>query len=148
MCHRPWGRKESDTILASEQQQLLHAPGGAERQGDMPQSQPTLSCLSYGLTPQCHPRLPSPRIGPAPGDFIVGEGRALWAAVYGVSQSQTRLKRLSSCSSNRTVLGRSSLGANLLGADTAARSEVSCSGSPLGHLLPLAPLETALRFRS
>ena len=70
-CCSPWGRKESDTILAAEQQQLLHAPGGAEHQGDMPQSQPTLSCLSYTLTPRGHPRLPSPRIGPALGDFIV-----------------------------------------------------------------------------
>ena len=65
------GVAESDTILAAEQQQLLHAPGGAEHQGDMPQSQPTLSCLSYALTPRGHPHLPSPRIGPALGDFIV-----------------------------------------------------------------------------
>ena len=65
------GVAESDTILAAEQQQLLHAPGGAEHQGDMPQSQPTLSCLSYSLTPRGHPHLPSPRIGPALGDFIV-----------------------------------------------------------------------------
>ena len=68
---QPMGSQESDTILAAEQQQLLHAPGGAEHQGDMPQSQPTLSCLSYTLTPRGHPRLPSPRIGPALGDFIV-----------------------------------------------------------------------------
>ena len=67
----PMGCKESDTILAAEQQQLLHAPGGAECQGDMPQSQPTMSCLSYALTPRSHPHLPSLRIGPALGDFIV-----------------------------------------------------------------------------
>ena len=31
------------------------------------------------------------------------DGRALWAAVYGVAQSQTRLKRLSSSSSSTTL---------------------------------------------
>ena len=33
------------------------------------------------------------------------DGGAWWAAVYGVSQSQTRLKRLSSSSSSRMVMG-------------------------------------------
>ena len=42
------------------------------------------------------------------------------------------------------MLRRSSLGANLLGADTAAGSQVSCSGSPLGLILLLSPLDTAL----
>ena len=35
---------------------------------------------------------------------IPGTGGALWAAVYGVAQSRTRLKRLSSSSSRATVL--------------------------------------------
>ena len=35
---------------------------------------------------------------------IPGTGGAWWAAVYGVAQSRTRLKRLSSSSSSRTSL--------------------------------------------
>ena len=35
-----------------------------------------------------------------------GDGRAWWAAVYGVAQSRTRLKRLSSSSSSTCVCAR------------------------------------------
>ena len=66
---QPMGSQESDTILAAEQQQLLHALGGAENQGDMPQSQPTLSCLNYALTPRGHPHLPSPKDRACTGGF-------------------------------------------------------------------------------
>ena len=47
---------------------------------------------------------------------------------------------------NRSVLGRSSLGADLPGA--AAGGQVSCSGWLLGLFLFLAPLETTLMLRS
>lgn len=47
---------------------------------------------------------------------------------------------------NRSVIGRSSLGADLPGA--AAGGQVSCSGSPLGLFLRLAPPETNFYVRS
>ena len=66
----PWGRKESDTT------ERLHFPF-------------SLSCIGEGngnpLQCSC---LENPR-----------DGGAWWAAVYGISQSWTRLKRLSSSSS-------------------------------------------------
>ena len=72
----PWGREESDKT------ERLH-------------SHFSLSCLGEGngnpLQCSC---LENPR-----------DGGAWWAAVYGVAQSQTRLKRLSSSSSSR-VNGR------------------------------------------
>ena len=67
-----WGRKESDTT------ERLHF-------------QFALSCIGEGngnpLQCSC---LENPR-----------DGGALWAAIYGVAQSRTRLKRLSSSSSSR-----------------------------------------------
>ena len=67
----PWGRKELDTT----EQLHFHF---------------SLSCIGEGngnpLQCSC---LENPR-----------DGGAWWAAVYGVAQSQTRLKRLSSSSSN------------------------------------------------
>ena len=70
----PWGRKESDTT------ERLHFHF-------------SLSCIGGGngnpLQCSC---LENPR-----------DGGAWWAAVYGVAQSQTRLKRLSSSSSSSTV---------------------------------------------
>ena len=67
----PWGRKESDTTGP------LHFHF-------------SLSCIGEGngnpLQCSC---LENPR-----------DGGAWWAAVYGVAQGQTRLKRLSSCSSS------------------------------------------------
>ena len=67
----PWGRQESDTT------ERLHFHF-------------SLSCIGEGngnpLQCSC---LEDPR-----------DGRAWWAAVYGVTQSQTRLKRLSSSSSS------------------------------------------------
>ena len=36
---------------------------------------------------------------------ITGDGGAWWAAVYGVAQSRTRLKQLSSSSSSTYVMG-------------------------------------------
>ena len=71
----PWGRSESDTT------EWLHFHF-------------SLSCLGEGngnpLQCSC---LENPR-----------DGGAWWAAVYGVAQSRTRLKRLSSCSSSNYML--------------------------------------------
>ena len=70
----PWGREESDTT------EQLHFDF-------------SLSCIGEGngnpLQCSC---LENPR-----------DGRAWWASVYGVTQSQTRLKRLSSSSSTPTI---------------------------------------------
>ena len=66
----PWGREESDMT------ERLHFYF-------------SLSCIEEGNgNPLQYSCLKNPR-----------DGRALWAAVYGVSQSQTRLKQLSSSSS-------------------------------------------------
>ena len=67
----PWGRKESNTT------ERLHFDF-------------SLSCIGEGNgnPPQCS-CLENPR-----------DGGAWWAAVYGVAQSRTRLKRLSSSSSS------------------------------------------------
>ena len=69
MGYSPWGREESDTT------ERLHFHF-------------SLSCIgeSTGNPLQCS-CLENPR-----------DGGAWWAAVYGVAQSQTRLKRLSSSS--------------------------------------------------
>ena len=71
----PWGREESDTI----EQLHFHF---------------SLSCIGEGngnpLQCSC---LENPR-----------DGGAWWAAVYGVAQSWTRLKRLSSSSSSSSIL--------------------------------------------
>ena len=72
----PWGPEESDTT----EQLHFHF---------------SLSCIGEGngnsLQCSC---LENPR-----------DGGAWWAAVYGVAQSRTRLKRLSSSSSSRKLLG-------------------------------------------
>ena len=47
-----------------------------------------------------------------------GDGGAWWAAVYGVTQSQTLLKRLSSSSSSKREAQGSELGSGLLEADS------------------------------
>ena len=77
--HRPWGRKVSDTT------ERLH-------------SHFSLSCIGEGsgnpLQCSC---LENPR-----------DGGAWWGAVYGIAQSQTRLKRLSSSSSSRGSLAAAS----------------------------------------
>ena len=76
----PWGHEESDTT----EQLHFHF---------------SLSCIGEGngnsLQCSC---LENPR-----------EGGAWWAAVYGVAQSQTRLKRLSSSSSSSSSIHISSL---------------------------------------
>ena len=70
----PWGREESDTT----EQLHFHF---------------SLSCIGEGNgNPLQCSRLENPR-----------DRGAWWAAVYGVAQSQTRLKRLSSSSSNSRV---------------------------------------------
>ena len=70
----PWGRKESDTT-----EQLYF---------DF-----SLSCIGEGNgNPLQCPCLENPR-----------DGEAWWAAIYGVAQSQARLKRLSSSSSSRLI---------------------------------------------
>ena len=67
----PWGREESDTT------EPLHFHF-------------SLSCIGEGNdNPLQHSCLENPR-----------DGRAWWAALYGVAQSWTRLKRLSSSSSS------------------------------------------------
>ena len=74
MGYSPWGREESDTT------ERLH-------------SHFSLSCIGEGngnpLQCSC---LENPR-----------DGGAWWAAVYGVAQSQTRLKRFSSSSMSLIV---------------------------------------------
>ena len=69
--------------------------------------------------PRLHLLLSSPSVGSALGDLLLF---------------------------NRSVIGRSSLGADLPGA--AAGGQVSCSGSPLGLFLRLAPPETNFYVRS
>ena len=72
--HSPWGRTESDMI----EQLHFHF---------------SLSCTGEGNgNPLQCSFLENPR-----------DGRAWWAAVYGVAQSQTRLKQLSSSSSNKAL---------------------------------------------
>ena len=73
----PWGREESDTAERLHFHFLLSCIG--EGNGNPLQC----SCLE------------NPR-----------DGGALWAAVYGVAQSRTRLKWLSSSSSSRTLSGK------------------------------------------
>ena len=71
----PWGRQESDTT------ERLHFPF-------------SLSCIGEGNgNPLQYSCLENPR-----------DGGAWWAAVYGVAQSWTRLKRLSSSSSSSRAL--------------------------------------------
>ena len=73
----PWGRRESDTT------EWLHFHF-------------SLSCIGEGNGNPLHCScLENPR-----------DGVAWWAAVYGVAQSRTRLKRLSSGSSSRVILSR------------------------------------------
>ena len=71
----PWGHEESDMT------ERLHFHFSLPSIGE-----------GNGNPLQCS-RLENPR-----------DGRAWWAAVYGVAQSQTRLKRLSSSSSSSQVL--------------------------------------------
>ena len=71
----PWGREESDTI------ERLHFHFSLSCTGEGNGNPLQCSCLE------------NPR-----------DGGAWWAAVYGVAQSQTRLKRLSSSSSSSSIL--------------------------------------------
>ena len=74
MCCGSWGRKESDTT------ERLHFHF-------------SLSCIVEGNGNPLQRSYPeNPR-----------DGGAWWAAVYGVAQSRTRLKRLSSSSSSRDL---------------------------------------------
>ena len=80
----PWGRQESDTT----EQLHFHF---------------SLSCIGEGNgTPLQYSCLENPR-----------DGGACWAAVYGVAQSWTRLKRLSS-SSSRSVKYKKMIASNIL----------------------------------
>ena len=75
MGRSPWGRKESDTT------ERLHFPF-------------SFSCIGEGNgNPLQCSYLENPR-----------DGGAWWAAVYGVAQSWTRLKRLSSSSSSSALI--------------------------------------------
>ena len=79
MCCDSWGRKESDTT------ERLHFPFHVPFSLFMHEKEmATHSC-------SC---LENPR-----------DGRAWWAALYGVAQSQTRLKRLSCSSSIKALPG-------------------------------------------
>ena len=81
----PWGREESDTT------ERLHFHF-------------SLSCIAEGNgNPLQYSCLENPR-----------DGGTWWAAIYGVSQSQTRLKRLSSSSSSRTVALQAPLSMGIL----------------------------------
>ena len=73
----PWGLKESDMT------ERLHFHFSLSCTGEGNGSPPQCSCLE------------NPR-----------EGGAWWAAVYGVAQSQTQLKRLSSSSSSMILIGQ------------------------------------------
>ena len=74
----PWGHEESDTT-------------------ERPHFDFSLSCIGKGNgNPLLYSCLENPR-----------DGGARWAAVYGVAQSRTRLKRLSSSSSSRVICARS-----------------------------------------
>ena len=63
------------------------------------------------------------------------DGEAWWAAVYGVAQSQARLKRLSSCSSSRFgfVLAGPSASGNLCSHAERSKEYRSERGSMLAH---------------
>ena len=65
VCYSPWGRKESDTT------EQLHFHVSLSRIGEGNGNPLQCSCLEN-----------------------LKDGGAGWAAVYGVAQSQTRLKRL------------------------------------------------------
>ena len=75
MGYSPWGLKESDTT------EQLHFHFSLSRFGEGNGNPFQCSCLK------------NPR-----------DGGAWWAAVYGVTQSQTRLKRLSSSSSREHIM--------------------------------------------
>ena len=74
MGYSPWGREESDTI------EQLHFHFSLSRTGEGNGNPLQCSCLE------------NPR-----------DGGAWWAAVYRITQSRTRLKRLSSGSSTHKV---------------------------------------------
>ena len=102
----PWGREESDTT------EQIHFPF-------------SLSCIGEGngnpLQCSC---LENPR-----------DGGAWWAAVYEVSQSRTRRKRLSSSSSSSHVTFRSRSLCFLIckmGAIPASPSQGTCQGPARG----------------
>ena len=80
----PWGLEESDTT------ERLHFHFSLSCTGEGGGNRLQCSCLE------------NPR-----------DGGAWWAAIYGVAQSQTRLKRLSSSSSSRITV-RASLVARLV----------------------------------
>ena len=73
--YSPWGPEESDTT------ERLHFHFSLSRSGEGNGNPLQCSCLE------------NPR-----------DGRAWWAALYGVAQSRTRLKRLSSSSSSLLIL--------------------------------------------
>ena len=71
------------------------------------------------------------------------DGGAWWAAVYGVAQSRTRLKRLSSIWGHKELDTTESLNSNIKVTAAAAKSLQSCptlcdpiDGSPPGSAIP------------
>ena len=105
-------------------QPCLDAPGAAALPGDkLANSLGSKRRLGAARTMR-----PAGRHPPAPGLHLL-----LSSPSVGSAQGDLLLF-------NRSVLGRSSLGADLPGA--AAGGQVRCSGSPLGLFLLLAPPET------
>ena len=105
-----WGRKESDTT------EWLHFHFSLSYIGEGNGNPPQCSCLE------------NPR-----------DGGAWWAAVYGVAQSWTRLKRLSSSSSSSHSIASNSL---WLFATTALRASLSFT---ISHsLLKLMSMESVM----
>jgi len=108
----PWGRQESDTT------ERLHFHF-------------SLSCIGEGNgTPLQYSCLENPR-----------DGGACWAAVYGVAQSRTRLKRLSS-SSSRSVKYKKMIASNILVSQSQFLRKVSQSWANV----TLVPERTMLKL--
>ena len=76
------------------------------------------------------------------------DGGAWWAAIYGVAQSQTRLKRLSSSSSNYSVSWCDPLLADLVWDFLCFLDRDTCSFPRLGKFLVIISTQTPLSLSS
>ena len=113
----PWGREEVDTT----ERLYLHF---------------SLSCIGEGngnpLQCSC---LENPR-----------DGGAWWASIYGVAQSQTRLKRLSSSSSNPLFCYRSPPSSSYSEHNGFLWVTLTCQTSFFGALAPAIPFQWDVLF--